>query len=92
MAISEGRFIPDVTNSWANSRAILNLNGKEKKYRSTWEAFFQLVNPELEESDLEKAGEHSDSGPYKIAQWIKTYTNHPQDHGDQLIRATKEQN
>ena len=46
----------------------------------------------LEESDLEKAGEHSYSGPYKIAQWIKTYTNHHQDHGDQLIRATKEQN
>ena len=46
----------------------------------------------LEESDLDKAGVHSESGPYTIAQWLKSYTNHPQDHGDQLIRATKEQN
>ena len=46
----------------------------------------------LEESDLERAGVHSESGAYTIAQWLKSYTNHPQDHGDQLIRATKEQN
>jgi hypothetical protein len=41
----------------------------------------------LEESDLEKAGVHSESGRFTIAMWLAGYTNHPKDHGDQLIRA-----
>lgn len=43
----------------------------------------------LEESDLEKFGEHNEIGRFTIAQWLKNYTNHPHDHGDQLIRAVK---
>ena len=45
----------------------------------------------LEESDLEKFGEHTESGKYTIAKWLETYTKHPYDHGDQLVRATKGQ-
>jgi hypothetical protein len=45
----------------------------------------------LEESDLEKAGEHSESGRFTIAMWLEGYTKHPVDHGDQLIRAVKGQ-
>ena len=45
----------------------------------------------LEESDLEKAGMHSESGRFTIAMWLSGYTNHPKDHGDQLIRAVKGQ-
>ena len=45
----------------------------------------------LEESDLEKAGVHSESGRFTIAMWLASYTNHPKDHGDQLIRAVKGQ-
>jgi hypothetical protein len=45
----------------------------------------------LEESDLAKSGEHSESGKYSIEKWLTGYTNHPKDHGDQLIRATKGQ-
>lgn len=45
----------------------------------------------LEESDLEKFGEHTESGKYTIARWLETYTRHPYDHGDQLVRATKGQ-
>jgi hypothetical protein len=45
----------------------------------------------LEKSDLEKFGEHTEAGRYTIARWIETYTKHPYDHGDQLVRATKGQ-
>jgi hypothetical protein len=43
----------------------------------------------LEESDLEKAGVHTEAGHYTIAKWLQGYTNHPTDHGDQLVRALK---
>ena len=46
----------------------------------------------LEESDLQKAGVHSESGAYTIEKWLTSYTKHPVDHGDQLIRAVKGQN
>jgi hypothetical protein len=45
----------------------------------------------LEEVDLEKAGVHSEIGQYTIARWLTGYTNHPKDHGDQLVRAVKGQ-
>ena len=45
----------------------------------------------LEESDLAKFGEHSESGKFTIEKWLTGYTNHPKDHGDQLVRATKGQ-
>jgi len=45
----------------------------------------------LEESDLVKFGEHSESGKFTIEKWLTGYTNHPKDHGDQLVRATKGQ-
>jgi hypothetical protein len=43
----------------------------------------------LEESDLEKFGEHNEMGRFSIALWFKSYTKHPLDHGDQLIGAVK---
>ena len=39
----------------------------------------------------EKYGEHTEAGKYTIARWLETYTKHPYDHGDQLVRATKGQ-
>lgn len=46
----------------------------------------------LQDSDLEKSGLHSESGHYTITNWLENYSNHPVDHGDQLIRAVKGQN
>jgi hypothetical protein len=45
----------------------------------------------LNESDLTKFGTHSESGKYSIDTWLETYTRHPHEHGDQLVRATKGQ-
>ena len=41
----------------------------------------------LKESDLSKAGVHSESGEYSVAKWIKVYSNHPRDHGNQIKEA-----
>ena len=43
----------------------------------------------LAEADLEKSGVHSEIGQYTINRWLTGYTNHPKDHGDQLVRAVK---
>jgi len=43
--IQEGKFTPCITNSWANSKCRLVINGFDKFYRSSWEAIFQIVNP-----------------------------------------------
>jgi len=43
--IASGEFTPCVTNSWANSRVKIELDGFEKKYRSSWDAAFQVLNP-----------------------------------------------
>lgn len=45
----------------------------------------------LTEEDVQKAGVHTESGHYTVAHWIDSYTRHPHDHGDQLIRAVKGQ-
>jgi hypothetical protein len=49
--IRDGKFIPNVTNSWAKSRCEIEFyRGNEfikTKTRSTWEAYFQLFNVDL---------------------------------------------
>lgn len=41
----------------------------------------------LKESDLSKAGIHSESGAYSVGKWIEVYSNHPRDHGNQIKEA-----
>lgn len=48
LSIKEGRWTPNVTNSWTRNRISININGKEVKLRSSWEAYFQLFYPNLE--------------------------------------------
>lgn len=49
--IKEGKFIPNITNSWAKSRCEVRFIRNNKiinmKTRSTWEAYFQLFNTNL---------------------------------------------
>lgn len=49
--IKEGRFIPNITNSWPKSRCciefIRNNELIKMKTRSTWDAYFQLFNPNI---------------------------------------------
>jgi len=45
----------------------------------------------LSDADLAKWGEHSERGKMTVKDWLDSYTNHPHDHGDQLVRALKGQ-
>jgi len=45
--IKNGKFTPNITNSWCHSMCKININNAIKNVRSTWEAFFYLVNPSL---------------------------------------------
>jgi DinB superfamily len=38
----------------------------------------------LSESELDNKGTHSESGEYSIRDWIRSYTNHPTDHAEQI--------
>jgi hypothetical protein len=41
----------------------------------------------LSEQDLERYGEHSESGRYTLAMWLEIYTEHPRAHAAQLLEA-----
>jgi len=38
-------------------------------------------------ADLERTGEHTESGPYTVRKWLDIYTAHASDHANQLRRA-----
>lgn len=38
----------------------------------------------LNESQLDNKGTHSESGEYTVRDWIRSYTNHPTDHAEQI--------
>jgi hypothetical protein len=41
----------------------------------------------LGDDDLERHGEHSESGRYTLAMWLEIYTEHPRAHAAQLLEA-----
>ncbi len=43
----------------------------------------------LEDADWERAGTHSDSGPYSVADWVRIYAAHPHEHADQIRAARR---
>ena len=52
------------------------------------QASYELIK-KLSEKDLEIEGTHSESGAYSVGKWIKTYTNHPLDHANQIREQLK---
>lgn len=46
--IAEGKFTPNITNSWTNWEASIDINGEVKRFRSSWEACFWFCNQHLE--------------------------------------------
>ena len=43
----------------------------------------------LQVEDLERYGEHSESGRYTLATWLDVYTRHPREHTEQLLEAVR---
>jgi hypothetical protein len=80
--------------AWANEPKLGYVDGDVANsiavYAAVRASSLDLIK-RLEESDLEKFGEHTESGKYSVASWLENYTKHPYDHGDQMVRATKGQ-
>jgi hypothetical protein len=76
--------------AWADSPILgykeLPIENSVAVYLSVRAASLDILK-RLSESDLERYGEHSEAGRYSIARWIKTYSNHPREHGDQIKEA-----
>ena len=41
----------------------------------------------LSEEDWNRAGMHSESGPYSVEDWLTIYANHGHDHAEQVARS-----
>lgn len=41
----------------------------------------------LDDAEWERAGTHSESGPYAVDDWLRIYADHPHDHAEQVRRA-----
>ena len=95
VAEPEGSIIQGYDEAaWANEAKLGYADGAVENaiavYAAVRASSLDLVK-RLTEEDLEKFGEHTESGKYTIARWLESYTKHPYDHGDQMVRATKGQ-
>jgi hypothetical protein len=48
-----------------------------------------LLLQRLSADTLNNAGIHSESGAYKVSDWISTYTRHPLEHAEQIRKQLK---
>lgn len=55
-------------------------------YRAVRAASLDLIR-RLKPEHLSLAGVHTEAGPYDVQRWLTTYSNHPREHADQLLRA-----
>jgi len=95
VAEPEGSIIQGYDEAaWANEPKLGYVDGDVANsiavYAAVRASSLDLIK-RLEDSDLEKFGEHTESGKYSVASWLENYTKHPYDHGDQMVRATKGQ-
>ena len=43
----------------------------------------------LDGADWERAGTHTESGPYSVQDWLRTYADHAHDHAAQISQALR---
>ena len=88
---SEGSIIQGYDEgAWAQCEALgyeeLPVENSLAVYRTVRAASLDVLR-RLTPADLDRAGIHTESGPYSVRTWITNYTAHPVDHADQLRRA-----
>ena len=79
-------------NKWAESSKLgyksEDVQISLEVFKAVRQASYELIK-RLSEKDLEIEGTHSESGAYSVGKWIKTYTNHPLDHANQIREQLK---
>ena len=54
-------------------------------FKAVRQSSYELLK-RISESELDNKGTHSESGEYSVRSWIETYTNHPREHAEQIVR------
>ena len=76
--------------AWANSSTLgyqqLPVEHSVEVFRAVRRASLDVLR-RLPERDLERHGEHSESGRYTLSDWLGIYTRHARDHAAQLRAA-----
>ena len=79
-------------NKWAESSKLgyksEDVQGSLEVFKAVRQASYELIK-RLSQKDLEIEGTHSESGAYSVGKCIKTYTNHPLDHANQIREQLK---
>lgn len=77
---------------WANSPALAYscapITHALAVFLSTRAATSDLLD-RLSMADLERYGVHTESGPYRVSDWLRIYAEHATDHANQIRRALK---
>ncbi|MDP1719507.1 MAG: DinB family protein [Candidatus Nanopelagicaceae bacterium] len=75
---------------WASNKTLgyeeLPVENSFAVYLSVRAASLDIIK-RLTATDLEKYGEHSESGKYTVEKWLASYAKHPRDHADQIKSA-----
>jgi hypothetical protein len=75
---------------WAENKTlgyeVLPIENSFAVYLSVRAASLDIIK-RLTATDLEKYGEHSESGKYTVEKWLQSYAKHPRDHAEQIKSA-----
>lgn len=77
--------------AWAECKTLgydeLPIENSLAVFKSVRSASLDILK-RLVPEDFSKFGMHTESGKYMLETWIKTYSKHPVDHGQQILNAT----
>lgn len=78
--------------AWANNPTLgyeeLDVKNSFAVFSAVRASTLDLIR-RMDSSDLDRYGEHSESGRYPVSTWFQSYVRHPDDHANQLKRAVK---
>ena len=74
-------------NKWAESPTLgyesQGIQDSLAVFTAVRKSSYELIK-RLTESQLDNTGTHTESGNYTVRNWLKSYTNHPIDHANQI--------
>jgi hypothetical protein len=75
----EGKWSENATLGYTSEP----INASLEVFKAVRQSSYELLT-RITENQLTNTCIHTESGPYTIQDWIKTYTNHPLDHANQI--------
>jgi hypothetical protein len=76
--------------AWAENKSLgyteLPVENSLAVFKAVRAASLDVIN-RLKPADLERYGNHSETGKYTVGDWIRIYTKHSRVHADQMMEA-----